>query len=345
MLAAYSTLVPTRNKPLPVSISAHVQPSLGRKPARRWLVRLGALLALSAGTLLPAQAKAQCVPINSPVAPAGDAALFSVEGKITAFNRAARTITANGMTFILPTGLGVATNGLGLPANLTFEAFTDPALEATRSIIGATVIADGTNSVTGAGNCVSFSATSVFVEMAENVLLGVLHDVDTVHQTFHVNGALVRMNPDPRFPSALLDLGGKPISIAGLVGFEGTPVSAEGYFDTTTGILNATLAETSAVPKTPGTDAVAISRALLRAGGELRVDGQVVANSTGQLATRVDVFSGTVSGTKCSGALLGSATPAADTTFAFRIKRGATATSVCVKSPLGGIADRATTPR
>jgi hypothetical protein len=308
---------------------------------QRWLVKLSAAFALCCGVMVAAPAHAQCVPINSAAPPTGDAALFAIEGKITGYNVAARTITANGVTFTVPTTLGINTNDPALPPNNTFATMTAAAAEATRTIVGGTVIASGdiTNTVTAAGNCISFTATSVFVEMAENVLLGVLHDINTAAQTFKVNGQVVKMNTDGRFPSALLDLNGKPTTVAALVGFEGTAVSVEGWVEN--GVFQAILAETSAVTRTGTTDAVAITKAQLRAGPELRVDGQVIANSNGVLATLVEVFVGPETNGKCNGTRLGQATVAADTTFSFRLRRTSfpSLSSVCVKTSLGGVAD------
>lgn len=57
------------------------------------------------------------------------------------------------------------------------------------------------------------TATNVYIELAENVLIGLLSDVNSRAGSFRVNGSLVRMNADPRFPSDLLDMGGGRISI------------------------------------------------------------------------------------------------------------------------------------
>lgn len=318
---------------------------------RAWL-RWSALTALAAALLLgAAPAAAQCVPIGTPPTPGGAATEFGVEGKITAYDTAARTITANGMTFTLPAGLLVATAGLNLPGNISFESLTATGAEATRSIIGGTTIATGnvTNSVTATGNCLSFTAASVFVEMAENVLIGVLHEINVAAATFRVNGALVRMNSDPRFPSTLLDIGGDPIALSALAGFEGTAISVEGYYDAAAQTLFATLAETEVVTLTAGADGVAITRAQLKAAGDdLRVDGQATANAAGQRATSVSVFAGNLSaaGTACTGRLLGAApVTAADGTFTLKVRRSPLVPTVCVQSPLGGVAARAVTAR
>jgi hypothetical protein len=283
----------------------------------------------------------QCVPIDSPAPPAADALVFSVEGKITAYDVAANSITANGMTFTLGPNVKISNVAPGVAGTLTLAQMTDPALEATRSIIGATVIADGTstNALTAGKNCVSFTAATAYIEMAENTLLGVLHDITPANQTFHVNGTAVHMNADSRFPSSLLDLGGRAIPLAGLVGFEGTAVSLTGFMES--GVFIATLAETSAVLRTGTGDAVAITKAQMRVGKEFRIDGQVAANAAGRLATTVSVFSNGA----CTGSALGSAAVAADATFSFRLKSTTlNVTNVCVKTSLGASASTVTTP-
>src|SRR5919107_644270 len=85
-------------------------------------------LLVTAIMLLAGQANAQtapCVPVST--APGAAASVFEVEGKITAYDRTNRTVTANGMTFTIPATLLVKTADLDAPVgNITFEALTDP---------------------------------------------------------------------------------------------------------------------------------------------------------------------------------------------------------------------------
>ncbi len=192
----------------------------------------------------------------------------------------------------------------------------------------------------------SFRATRVFVELAENGLVGLLSNVDVATNSFRVNGALVRMNADPRFPNSILDLGGSPLTINDLAGHEGTDVSIDGYFDTTQGVLFGTLVETQIIKTVPGGDGVAIIKTEGRTGNrELRVEGANARSSqTGQFAASVDIFPGgtNASGTDCVGTRIGSATVSSvDGSWSFR-QRPITQipTQVCVKSPLGGVATR-----
>jgi hypothetical protein len=294
-------------------------------------------------TAVSAMAQAPCVPVD--IAPPTDPALqvFEVEGKIQSFNTTARTITANGMTIFIPTTVLVETRNLDLTGNITLANLTDPTLEAQRSIIGGTVIASGDivfSQATG-GNCVSMNATRVFVEFAENVIVGLLSNVDTAAGTFRVNGSLVRMNADPRFPKDILDVGANQLTITDLASHEGEDISVGGYYDAAQNVLNGTLVETEFVKALPGQDGVAITRTEGRTGNrELRVEGLNARNPQGQFAASVTVFSGGLdaAGTQCVGTQLGTAAVSSvDGTWAFRQRNITPPTQVCVKSPFGGI--------
>ena len=301
-------------------------------------------------TSVTAMAQAPCVPVD--IAPPADPALqiFEVEGKIQSFNNTARTITANGMTIFVPTTVLVETRNLDLTGNITFANLTDATLEAQRSIIGGTVIASGdvVFSQDTSGNCVTMNATKVFVELAENGIVGLLSNVDTAAGTFRVNGSLVRMNTDPRFPKDILDVGANQLTITDLASHEGEDISVGGYFDAAQNVLFGTLVETEFVKALPGQDGVAILRTEGRTGNrELRVGGQNARNPQGQFAASVTVFSGGIDagGTQCVGTQLGTAAVSAiDGSWEFRQKPIATIpTQVCVKSPFGGIDSAAVT--
>lgn len=295
-------------------------------------------------TSVTAMAQAPCVPVN--IAPPTDPALqiFELEGKIQSYNRITRTITANGMTIFIPTTVLVETRNLDLTGNITFANLTDATLEAQRSIIGGSVIASGdvVFSQGPSGNCVSMNATQVFVELAENGIVGLLSNVDPAAGTFRVNGSLVRMNADTRFPKDILDVGSNQLTIADLASHEGEDISVGGYYDAAQNVLFGTLVETEFVKALPGQDGVAITRTEGRTGNrELRVSGQNARNPQGNFAASVTVFSGGLDagGTQCVGTQLGTAAVSAvDGSWEFRQKPIATIpTQVCVKSPFGGI--------
>lgn len=221
------------------------------------------------------------------------------------------------MTFAVPAGFMIKTNDLDAPGNITFETLTDPALDARRSILSGTVIASGNVVVTspdGLQACQSFTPTSVFVELAENGLIG------------------------------LLASGGNPIDFSELAGAEGILVSVGGYFDVSLGTLFATVVETEIVKSQPGTDAVAITRAegRLGSGGELRVEGANTRTLAGTFVASVTVYSGglDVTGTNCAGTALGNApVSTVDGTWSLRRRPiSPVPTEVCAKSAGGGIA-------
>ncbi|MDQ3803904.1 MAG: hypothetical protein M3416_08770 [Acidobacteriota bacterium] len=309
-----------------------------------------ALLVTGLMFLAAAQTNAQtapCVPVSH--APTADATAYEVEGKITAYDRTNRTFTANGMTFAVPATMNIKTEDADAAVgNITFEALTDPAAESSRSIIGGTVISLGdiTTTTTATGTCVSFVATSVFVEFAENVISGTLSDVNVNDQSFRINGAVIRMNADARFPHKLTDAGGNEITMDKLIGFEGTLASAEGYFDATQNVLYAVLVETEVITQQPGKDGVAITFAQGRTGDrELRVSGINTRNSQNLFAASVSIHAGGINSTAtgCAGPQLGSATVSqVDGSWSFRQRPAATIpTQVCAASPLGGVAERA----
>lgn len=304
------------------------------------------LLVLASAT---ANAQTTCTPVNINPPTDPDLLTFDVEGKITAFNRTARTITANGMTLNIPTTVLVETRDLDLTGNIQFADLTSPTLEAQRSIIGGTVIASGDIifNQTTSGYCMSFQVTRIFVELAENGMVGLLSNVDVANGSFRVNGTLVRMNADPRFQSTILDLGGAALTINDLVGQEGTQVSVEGYYDAALGVQFACVLETDIIKTVPGGDGVAIIKTEGRTGNrELRVEGQNARSSvTGNFAATVTVFSGGLnsSGTGCAGTQIGTAAVSAvDGSWSFRQRPiNVIPTQVCVQSPLGGFASRA----
>ena len=294
-------------------------------------------------TSVTAMAQAPCTPVD--IAPPTDPALqvFEVEGKIQSYNSTARTITANGMTIYIPTTVLVETRNLDLTGNITLENLTDATLEAQRSIIGGTVIASGdiVFSQGTSGNCVSMNATRVFVEFAENGIVGLLSNVDSAAGSFRVNGVLVRMNTDPRFPKDILDIGSNQLTIADLASHEGEDISVGGYYDAAQNVLFGTLVETEFVKALPGQDGVAITRTEGRTGNrELRVEGQNARNPQGQFATSVTVFSGGLdaAGAQCVGTQLGTAAVSTvDGSWSFRQRNITPPSQVCVKSPFGGI--------
>ncbi|HEX7330318.1 MAG TPA: hypothetical protein VF290_02395 [Pyrinomonadaceae bacterium] len=294
-------------------------------------------------TSVTAMAQAPCTPVD--IAPPADPALlvFELEGKIQSYNNTTRTITANGQTIFIPTTVLVETRSRDLTGNITLANLTDATLEAQRSIVGGSVIASGdlVFSQGPSGNCVSLNATQVYVELAENVIVGLLSNVDTAAGTFRVNGTLVRMNADPRFPKDILDVGSNQLTITDLASHAGEDISVGGYYDAAQNVLFGTLVETEFVKALPGQDGVAITKTEGRTGNrELRVEGQNARNPQGQFAASVTVFSGGLdaAGTQCAGTQLGTAAVSTiDGAWSFRQRNITPPSQVCVKSPFGGI--------
>jgi hypothetical protein len=312
--------------------------------------------AISLGGTLPSTAEASDVCPGGVVTRAAlseDAQIWDVEGKIGAYDGAARTITANGMTFRIPETLKVKTQSLDqTDGNIEFTgagSLTDPALEAQMSVVGGTAIASGTTVSTPIGTagdfCVTFDATSVYVEPAEHGVVGPLLSVDTANNTFVVGGTTVKMNADSRYPSTLADLAGTPLSVEQLQSQVGALLDAVGYYDAATGTLMGTIVEADILTPQAQTDTVALDRASWKS-QELRVRGAVSRGPDGLFADSVDLFTGASDGTNCTGTRL--ATTAIDAAdgdgvFEFRLRNVANPQTVCVKSLGGGVDDIAVT--
>jgi hypothetical protein len=292
------------------------------------------------------------VPVSYTAAEA-PAKLFEVEGPITQVDLVARTITANGMEFVVPGSAGstsIATVERGGAADITLEHLVDDT-RGPVSYLGATVIASGDVVVDDLTGCATFRAGSApppFVEPAENVLVGLLDDVvvdsnltDGDSSSFTINGARVQLNKDPRFgpkPAPVLASDGTTdLGLAGLAGHEGEVVTAEGHMSA--GTLLARLVETEiAPPPTAGArDTVVISSAQ-HADGKLRVRGTVsrLAGTTAYTSA-VDVYAGGLAGSgRCAGydsgaPRLATSSVAADGAFDARARTTRPA-SVCAQS-------------
>jgi len=185
--------------------------------------------------------------------------------------------------------------------------------------------------------CMTLMATSVFSEVAENLIIGPLMSVDAAGGSFVVNGTKVTMNTDPRFSSDLIDTGGDPLEVADLVGHEGALIDVAGYYDSDNGQMRGTVVEADVVKAAAGKDTVQVQRAQ-HASGQLRVNGVVGRfNGTGRLATTLQVWNGKVNadGSGCTGTQLGTVSvSAADGSFDYRRNIATAPALVCVFSPV-----------
>jgi len=282
-----------------------------------------------------------------------DAQIWEVEGKISHYDTEARTITANGTTVRIPPTLKVKTEDLDqVDGNIEFTgpgSLTDPALEAEMPIVGGTAIASGTvlsTPVAGTPGqfCVTFDATSVYVEPAEHGVVGPLLKVDPVNDTYVVGGTTITMNTDPRFPSKLTDLAGTQLTVDQLESQVGALIDVVGYYDASAGTLRGTIVEADLLTPQAQTDTVAVTRANWK-DQELRVRGAVSRGPDGLFAATVDLYAGASDGAGgCTGVRLATtAIGADDGAFEFRLRNTANPRTVCVKSLGGGVDDMAVT--
>lgn len=319
------------------------------------LTRFATLCVLALCAVVASPAIAQCPAGSSafsgtlPV----DSNVWELEGPISAVDVTNRTITANGMTVGVPSTLLIDT---GLGTGLTMECWADPTIAgcfdagtvpaSPKSVLGGTVIALGTVDTTTNPGCLTYTADSVFFEFSENVIAGPLTTV-SAPSNLTINGAPITMNVDPRLPSNVIDGAGQVLTLADLQGYEGVLASAEGYYDATTGVLNAILVELEEIIANGSTDVIGIQDAEWRADkGELRVGGTVV--PVGSMPATVAVYAPGVldaTGTACAGTLVSNtAVGALDGSFEYR-NRGSFPTdpgSICVASPNGGAASTPT---
>lgn len=231
--------------------------------------------------------------------------VVSVEGPITAINPTARTITVSGMVCTVPPDLSLlgttGITGATLTRLLDAQApgrvrsiFQSGPLEVATPYAGATLKAEGIAVLTGTTE--SYVLTAATIELAENVAIGTMRNVNTTARTFTVNGMTCRMNTDERFPSEILSLQGTPLTFADLARGNGTLVAVLGYVHQ--GVLNVCSMETEILGLNPGADTVVISRADARARGaalgELRVDGLVQPLAVDTVLTLKDATTGAV---------------------------------------------------
>lgn len=301
---------------------------------------LAGLFGLSGAT---AQADAACPGGTSAnYAAPTDAAQNSweFEGTISAVDQVARTITVNGASFKVPGTLLVKTHSLDqTQGNISLTDLLTPA-----DIAGnATGIAQGHTEygVNGQGQqCATFVADSVYVERAENVLVGALTGVAPDGQSIYIAGGKVEANKDSRWPTptGIMDATGTEVPFAELAGHEGLMLEAEGYFSTTGQALQGTVIATDQILTTPvNGDTVVISRAEWK-DNELRLSGVVSPAGTSKTVT---VYPGRLVGSACdtAKAAIGTAAVGADGAYSYRNRNVAYPGAVCVQSSGGGADD------
>lgn len=284
---------------------------------------------------------AQVLPalIPMPVNLHSEARVTFIEGALQDFDLAARILVVNGTQIQVPATLLIDTTGDGV-GDITLAQLTNPALP---TPIGGTIQATAKLQANQSGHAV-FSADSLYFAFGERVVVGPLVAVDAAGGLFQVAGHQIHMSTDPRLSPRVTDLVGNPLTVADLVGFEGSLVSAEGYGDN--GAYFAKFLETQAL--VPGTtvDGVGVFRALWDASKrQVNVRGTITAHPiTGAFAPNVQVD------LACDGVGIINATVVPEVGIAQGTWRWKSANNavpnnpgtVCVRSVQGGNAQRAT---
>jgi len=222
--------------------------------------------------------------IPIPVNLAPEARNTFIEGPLQDFDLATRVLVVNGTQVHVPATVLIDTTGDGV-GDITLAQLVNPAL---RSPLGGTVHATALLQSTQSGHA-QFIADTLYFEFGERVVVGPLVAVDAANGVFQVGGHQIRMSTDPRLSPILADLGGHPITVADLAGFEGSLVSAEGYVDE--GVFLAKFVETQALVPGANVDGVGVERALWDA-SKRQVDlrGTITAHpTTGLLAATVQI--------------------------------------------------------
>lgn len=303
------------------------------------LTGAAALAAFASIQILPAPAGA-VAPIDGfplpPLWPGADA--LSLEGGVLAIDVAARTINVDGSVVHIPATLRIDTDGDGV-GDITFEQLTASNL---RSAVGGYMAVEA--DVASVNGLARFTANAAYFEFGEHVVVGALMAVNAQTGTFMIAGTPVRLSTDARIPAKVVDLGGNSIALADMAGWEGTQAAVEGYM--LDGVLRAKLVETDVVLPAAGSDAIVIEKALYNPSKRsIEVRGTITAHpTTGAFAPNVQID------LSCDGLGIINANVVPDLALGqgeWRWKSANNAVptnpgSVCVRSTLGGNAQRAT---
>lgn len=300
-------------------------------------------MALAAGAFFVAQNRATAVPVIDgfvlpPIVPGAEIVL--IEGRVTDFNVAARTITALDTVLYVPPTLLIDTT-FDFIGDITMDQWADPNLP---SPIGGTVIANavaGNDPITGMA---VFTVTSIYWDLGENALVGPLVAADPSTGSFQVNGTIVKMNTDPRLPSKLLDINMNPTTIDQLPTQLGDVMDVLGYVRE--GIMYGTEVLSVVTPPNTGTtDQVIVERALwdpIRQSIEVR--GWVLASPIdGSVAPTVTIDLGCIGKGTITVPTNFNAGPPIQGVFRWRSANNVypfNPGTVCVDSPSGGHTQR-----
>lgn len=298
-----------------------------------------ALAAFASIQILPAPANAVAPIDGFPLPtlwPGADG--LNLEGGVLAIDVAARTINVDGSVVHIPATLRIDTDGDGV-GDITFEQLTASNL---RSVVGGYMAIEA--DVASVDGLARFTANAAYFEFGEHIVAGALMAVNAQAGTFMVAGTPVQLSTDVRIPAKVVDLGGDPIALADMAGWEGSQAAVEGYM--LDGVLRAKLVETDVVLPTLSSDAIVIEKALYNPGKRsIEVRGTITAHpATGAFAPNVQID------LSCDGLGIINANVVPDLaigqgTWRWKSANNAVPTnpgSVCVRSTLGGNAQRAT---
>ncbi len=298
-----------------------------------------ALAAFASIQLLPAPAGA-VAPIDGFPLPTlwPGANVLSLEGGVLAIDPATRTVNIDGSVVHIPATLRIDTDGDGV-GDISFEQLTAAGL---RSAVGGYMAVEA--DVSSVAGLARFTANAAYFEFGEHVVVGALMSVDAQAGDFMVAGTPVRLSTDARIPAKVLDLGGNPITLADMAGWEGSLAAVEGYM--LDGVLRARIVETDVVMPAAGSDTIVIEKALYNPSKRsIEVRGTITAHpTTGAFAPNVQID------LSCDGLGIVNANVVPDPALGQGEWRWKSANnsvptnpgSVCVRSALGANAQRAT---
>ena len=200
------------------------------------------------------------------------------EGPIEWVDPAAQSITVMGAEVVIPDAL-VIDGTVGITGATLADLEDEAAPSKVRSLFSGST-ANPFSEYSGGtfkGLCVDVNGTLVctelVIELAENVAIGPITEIDVEAGTFKMSGVNCKMNADERFPAELLGLGLEPITWDDIIATEGAEGTGVGYY--VDGTLHVCSLETEILPAGEGgIDTIRITRVRgrdRRRGAELRV--------------------------------------------------------------------------
>lgn len=229
--------------------------------------------------------------IASLVSASAAAAPLALDGKITEIALDGSTITVMGVTVTIPAGTLINSPTKSLTLAELASQTSLPGRELIAGFIGGTAIINGLTAF-DPGNTLFFGqniAEDVFVEPAENVLLGEVTANPGDGVNLEVSGVTLQQLDDSRIPAGVpIDANGLAINLATTP--LGAAAAAEGHFGDN-GVFYYFLIETvgdSGCATCRPADAVSVTRARCRDNDEIRVLGGV-ADVDGQLSATVEI--------------------------------------------------------